>query len=147
MCGKGERPLPSRRFRMGRARGPLRSAAGPFCRELGMSRASDAWPWTSSTMPWARNHPGAGVQKPFVSDLVPGAGGWAGTQGGLRRVSGRPGGVGRQLGLPWAPLTGPLRVFSPWGTSQSEWCKTCVVGTLTPSRAEPRACRCSGSVL
>ena len=106
MCGKGERPLPSKRF-MGRARGPLRSAAGPFCRELGMSRVSDACPWTSPTMPWARNRPGPGVQKPLVSDLVPGAGGSAGPQGGLRRVSGCPGGVGRQRGLPWAPLTGP----------------------------------------
>lgn len=98
-------------------------------------------------MPWARNHPGAGAQKPFVSDLAFGAGGSAGTQEGLRRVSGYPDGVGGQLGLPWAPLTGPPRAFSPWGMSQSEWFKTCVVGTLTPSRAELRAWRCSGSVL
>lgn len=57
-------------------------------------------------MSWARNHPGTGVQKPFVSDLVPGVGGSAGTQKDLRRVSGYPDGVGGQLGFPWAPLMG-----------------------------------------
>lgn len=57
-------------------------------------------------MSWARNHPGTGVQKPFVSDLVAGAGGSAGTQKDLRRGSGDPDGVCGQLGFPWVPLMG-----------------------------------------